>query len=401
MNPRTGSRATTAAGVLRLLQSCCESSASAWDADPAVVGVGGDALDLRAGTMRPAVAADRLRRRLASAPADDDAYAASRWRGVIEHVIPDPHEREYLKRRLGLALMQDGSDDLLWIFGDSGSGKGVVLAALRAAFGSYAAAIPAAEVTAGAARGHSQWRARLRGCRLMLIDDAPPRDLDTGVINGLLGSVMSANAMRKGSVDFRVDAPLLVTANRLPRIRANDAGFRRRLKAIQAGESIPEDDRDPELRRAVTTPAEQASTVRWLCDGARAASVQHAPDHQGGDRGNRGGGLQYPPASARGLARLNATRRSRNLPSCSPPGKPSRLMISGVAGASTNQAGGGFPAAVPPSPIPSGMNTDGSQRRARRAFVSGSWVARVARVARFLHLADMTRLIAYVANGTT
>ena len=286
MNPRTGSRATTAAGVLRLLQGCdgVGTEASAWDSDPAMVGVAGDALDLRTGTMRPARASDRLRRRLAAAPADDHAYAASRWQGVVLHVIPDEQERQWLQRRLGLALMRDGDDDLIWIFGDSGSGKGVVLAALRAAFGSYAVMIPAAEVTAGAARGHAQWRARLRGCRLMLIDDAPPRDLDCGVINSLLGTLMTANAMRKKGDDFRVDAPLLVTANRLPRIRANDPGFRRRLKAIQAGASIPEDDRDPELRRAVTTGIEQAAVVRWLADGARMAS-----GIEGGASKNKGG----------------------------------------------------------------------------------------------------------------
>ena len=116
MNPRTGSRATTAAGVLRLLQGCdgVGTQASAWDSDPAVVGVGGDALDLRTGTVRPAVAADRLRRRLAAAPADDAAYAASRWPGVVEHVVPDPLEREYLQRLAwALALMQDGPDVLL------------------------------------------------------------------------------------------------------------------------------------------------------------------------------------------------------------------------------------------------------------------------------------------------
>ena len=199
-------------------------------------------------------------------------------------------------------------DDLLWLFGDAGSGKGVVLAALRAAFGSYAAVIPAAEVTAGGSRGHSQWRARLRGARLMLIDDAPPRDLDCGVVNSLLGSVMSANLMRQGGVDFRVDAPLLVTANRLPTIPANDAGFRRRLKAVQAGAAIPRDEQDPELRRAVTMPVEQAAIVRWLTDGARAASgVEggasetegggHPKPKGGGIRNRRGGVVPYQPVS--------------------------------------------------------------------------------------------------------
>ena len=122
---------------------------------------------------------------------------------------------------------------------------------------------------------------------------------------------MTANAMRKGSVDFRVDAPLVCTANRLPRIRANDAGFRRRLKAIQAGESIPEDEQDPELRRAVTMPVEQAAVVRWLCDGARAASGVEVPVEvagtTGGGRRNNGGGSR----KQRGGAPVPASIRAR------------------------------------------------------------------------------------------
>ena len=169
--------------------------------------------------------------------------------------------------RLGRALLREGGDDCLWLAGPSGSGKGCIVAGLMEAFGSYAAAVPASEVTIGGHKGHAQWRYRLRGCRLMLIDDAPPRDIDASAINGLLGSVMTANPMRQGSVDFRVTAPLLITANRAPSLPAEDGGFRRRLKPIQCGDAIPQSDQDPDWRSAMTSAAEQASVVRWLMDG--------------------------------------------------------------------------------------------------------------------------------------
>ena len=52
MDPRTGGRAATAAGVMRLLKGLAGSDASTWDADTAYVGVGGDVLNLTTGARR-------------------------------------------------------------------------------------------------------------------------------------------------------------------------------------------------------------------------------------------------------------------------------------------------------------------------------------------------------------
>ena len=266
--PRTGGKASTAAGVIRLLAGSpgIETEADTWDADSRV-GIDGDVLDLRTGAITPARLDYRIRRRVAARPASPDDYQRSKWRRIIEHAVPDASERSYLQCRLGRALLREGGDDCLWLAGPSGSGKGCIIAGLMEAFGSYAAAVPASEVTIGGHKGHAQWRYRLRGCRLMLIDDAPPRDIDASAINGLLGSVMTANPMRQGSVDFRVTAPLLITANRAPSLPAEDGGFRRRLKPIQCGDAIPQSDQDPDWRSAMTSAAEQASVVRWLMDG--------------------------------------------------------------------------------------------------------------------------------------
>ena len=253
------------------------------------------------------IVSDRIRRRLSAAPASTDDYNRSRWRRVVEHTIPDPEERAWLQQRLGAALMKTGGDDLLWLFGPAGCGKGVLVEGLMHAFGSYAVSIPAGEVQRGGPRGHLQWKDRTRGCRLMILDDAPDKDLDTNVINGLLGSVQTANAMRRGSTDFRIDAPLLATANREPTVPAADPGLRRRLKPIACGPAIPDDQQDPAVRASMRTGPEKAAVVRWLVDGA-AAYVRSRTRCTGNGSRPRAGGARR---GADDRVRRGRSRRAR------------------------------------------------------------------------------------------
>ena len=281
LTPRSGGQASTAAGVLRELMGWrgVESTAADWDRDPGLVGLpGAQLLDVRTGQQRPMVRDNLIRRRLAAVPADADAFARSRFSSVIHHVVPDAAEREYLQRRLGAALLgTPGLDDLIWLSGASGSGKGVAVAAWRAAFGEYAAVLPVSELIAGGNRGHLQWLAKLYGARILIADDVPPRALDVSVINRLLGSVLSAHLMRKGSFDFTLTAPVIATSNYPPQVDAADAGFRRRLRPIAAGPPIPERDQDPAVRASMTTAAECAAVIRWLIIGARAFAADGCP----------------------------------------------------------------------------------------------------------------------------
>ena len=279
--PGPGGRSSTAAGVIRELAGLpgVQSAAADWDRNPGLVGLpGARLLDVRTGEQHAMTRDNLIRRQLAAAPADADAFARSRFSSLIRHVVPDDDEREYLKRRLGAALIAaPGLDDLIWLSGPSGCGKGGLVAALRGAFGEYAAVLPVSELIAGGNRGHLQWLAKLNGARILIADDVPPRALDVGVINRLLGSVLSAHHMRRESFDFMLTAPIFATSNYPPQVDAADGGFRRRLKPIAAGPSIPEPDQDPEVRPSMATAAECAAVVRWLCDGARAFTADGCP----------------------------------------------------------------------------------------------------------------------------
>ena len=80
-------------------------------------------------------------------------------------------------------------DDLVWLFGPPGAGKGTLLEALRQAFGQYGRGVPANELIKGARHAsHSAWVARLAGARVLFSDDVPTgHQLEDTVITMLLG----------------------------------------------------------------------------------------------------------------------------------------------------------------------------------------------------------------------
>ena len=282
MRPATGGRASTAVGVMRLLAGMIGSSVSEWDAKSHLVGIpfdrvlGDGVLNIRTGAIRPTAASDRIRWSLSTVPATRPAYESSKFRMVIEHAVPYNAEREWLCRRFGAALMDAvGYDDLIWLYGPANSGKGLVVVALRAVFGDYAASVPPAEILRGGHRGHPEWRARLAGRRLMIADDLAPRDIDESVVKSLLGSEQVAHHMRQPSFDFTLAAPLLVTANHPPTIRSMDPGLRRRLRPIHGGATIMQ--QDPTLRELMGSSAERSACLRWLLDGAESFLAEGAP----------------------------------------------------------------------------------------------------------------------------
>ena len=240
-DPKAGGRKSTAAGGIAGLQGFVGSDTADWDREGHIAGLpGGKALNLKTGEVFDVTRDDLIRRRLAAAPCSREEYERSKWREVVEHVIPDDQEREWLQRRLGAALMDaPASDDLICLFGAAGSGKGLFLEGVIAAFGDYAVNIPQQELTAGGTRGHAQWKHRMIGRRLLTLDEIPARSLDAEATKGLIATRITANAMRQGSIDFILRAPILTTSNDAPTVRAADPGLERRLKPIECGEPIP------------------------------------------------------------------------------------------------------------------------------------------------------------------
>ena len=127
MRPASAGRKQVGRAVAGLLAGRPEvlTAARDWDAAPDLIVLpGGDLLDVLTGERaRPSV--DALhRRRVNVEPASPAGFAASRFRFVIEHVVPDPAERTYLQRRLGAALVDAEGMDGIRLAGDSSTNTG-------------------------------------------------------------------------------------------------------------------------------------------------------------------------------------------------------------------------------------------------------------------------------------
>ena len=240
-----------------------------WDADGELIGLpNGEIYNVATNQTRPPDTETLIRNRLGVMPAADADYNSSRFRAVVEHVIPDDAERAWLQRRLGAALIDaPGMDDLIWIWGDGGAGKGSLVRALMRAFGSYARAVTPTQLLKGKPKdAHPGWKAMLHGARLLVADEVTEGGtIDEAVANELLGSLISARHMHGKSFHFTLAAPLLCTSNGEILI---DTTNHRRLKPIPTGPGR-QDGGDPSVRAAMSTDAETAACLRWLITGAR------------------------------------------------------------------------------------------------------------------------------------
>ena len=268
LRPAAMGRRAVARDVAGLLAGRPEvlTTAADWDAaQNLIVLPDGDLLNVLTGArQRPSV--DELhRRRVSVEPASPEEFAASMFRIVIEHAVPDPAERTYLQRRLGAALVDaEGMDDLIWLFGPPGCGKGTLTRALIMTLEGYAAGVPVSQILKGGASQHPAWLARTAGCRTLIADDVPVgRQLNDATINMLLGSQITAHHMRGRPFDFSLRAPLLCTSNAPPQSGSTNV---RRLRPIQCGAEVRQPD--PQVRASMSSGPEVAACLRWLLDGA-------------------------------------------------------------------------------------------------------------------------------------
>ena len=268
MRPAAAGRKAVGRAVAGLLAGRPEilTTGADWDAaHNLIVLPGGDLLDVLTGArQRPSV--DELhRRRVSVEPASPEEFAASMFRIVIEHALPDRAERTYLQRRLGAALVDaEGMDDLIWLFGPPGCGKGTLIRALVMTLEGYAAGVPVSQILKGGASQHPAWLARTAGCRALIADEVPVgRQLNDATINMLLGSQITAHHMRGRPFDFSLRAPLLCTSNAPPQSGTTNV---RRLRPIQCGAEVRQPD--PQVRASMSSGPEVAACLRWLLDGA-------------------------------------------------------------------------------------------------------------------------------------
>ena len=115
--------------------------------------------------------------------------------------------------------------------------------------------------------------ARLAGARLVVsleVDEG--RRLAVGVLKALTGGdVVAVRFLYGRTFEFVPNFSLWLVANVRPRVPAEDGAVWRRVLEIPFVETIPESERDPEVKRRLCDPGESgAAILAWLVDGCRA-----------------------------------------------------------------------------------------------------------------------------------
>ena len=241
------------------------------DADPMCLNVQNGTLDLRTGRLRPHASRD-LVSMIAGAEYHPDARHPAFDRFLNSSFEGDPELEAFVRRAMGYTLTGDTSEEVLFfLHGPTSTGKSTFVEAGKAALGEYAATADFEAFIAGPASGGARSDiARLRGRRFAIgveVDDG--KRLAEGLLKQLTGGdTITTRFMYRDYFEYRPQFKLWLAANHRPRVNAEDDAMWRRIIQIPFTSQVPPDERDPRLKRTLTTdPAARAAVLAWAVRG--------------------------------------------------------------------------------------------------------------------------------------
>lgn len=251
------------------LSSCDRRLAAAidqWDADPRLLNTPGGVIDLRTGTARPHDPLDFMTKITAVAP----------WRSptptfdaFFDRVTGrDRDLQAYLKRMSGYCLTGLTSEHaLFFIYGLGGNGKSVFIDTLSGILGDYHTTAPMETFTATTNERHPTELAGLRGARMVTAVETEDghRWAESKIKSLTGGDKISARYMRQDFFTFTPQLKLIIAGNHQPSLRSVDEAMRRRFNLIPFEVTIPEEDRDKDLKDKLRT--EWPGILAWMIDG--------------------------------------------------------------------------------------------------------------------------------------
>lgn len=239
-----------------------------FDGDPWLLTVNNGTLDLRSGELREHRREDRITR---LGPVDFDPDASSpRWTQFLERIMAGNRRLiDFLRRVVGYSLTGSTTERCLFILHGSGAnGKTTFLETLREGIlGDYALRTPAATLLAKRDSSIPNDVARLRGARFVTASETEDgrRMAEAFVKDVTGGDTISARFMRAEWFDFRPECKVFLATNHKPTVRGTDDAIWSRIRLIPFEVSIPEHERDPQLRDKLI--GEAAGIFAWAVRG--------------------------------------------------------------------------------------------------------------------------------------
>lgn len=241
-----------------------------FDTHPDLLGAANGVVDLRTGTLRPYLKADRITHALG---VDYVAGARNpRWERFLgeifvdENNAPDTDLVDYMGRLTGYGLTGHTTAQIFAVFYGAGSnGKGVFTETLKGVLGQHVRATPFDTFEQKPTGGISNDIAALKGSRIVLASEGEAgRPMAEALIKRLTGGdTISARFMRKEFFEFKPTFLILLSTNHKPSFRGQDTGLWRRVKMIPFTRSFEGSaDRDDYLENKLKGAEVPASAMR-------------------------------------------------------------------------------------------------------------------------------------------
>ncbi len=229
-----------------------------WDADPDILICENGALRISTGELVDHQPGHYATSRV---PYDYDPEAKPvMWRYFLNHTVPVA--ATFLQEFAGYALTANMAHELaVWLYGPPGSGKSTFIAGLQAMLGHRAGVLGLADLE------RSRFTlADLPGKTLVVASEQPSSYLaSTNTLNAIIsGEPLQVERKYRDPVTVVPRAKVCWAMNELPRVADANSGLFRRVKVVAFPE-LPEDQRDPEVKRLIET--EGAGILNWALEG--------------------------------------------------------------------------------------------------------------------------------------
>ncbi len=246
-----------------------EASMEDFDTEAHLLNCANGIVDLRTGELLPHSPEHRVM--LQTTVAYDPAADCPKWDAFLARVQPDPEMRDYLQEVVGYSLTGSLAEQAMFLHhGATGSnGKSVFLVVAALLAGDYSQVVPRETllVKNGGAE-HPTSVARMRGRRFLQASETGiGRRLDEETVKGLTGGEeQTARYMGKDFFEFRPTGKIHLITNHLPKISDANSIWRR-MHLIKWGETITEDEQNPEMLEPSYWEPEAPGILAWAVRG--------------------------------------------------------------------------------------------------------------------------------------
>lgn len=191
---------------------------------------------------------------------DPDAKAPTIQKVLNDLLTED--EQRFFQEFAGYCLTTSTKHQMaLWLTGPRGGGKSTLIAILETMLGHLAGHLSLSQM------GKDFGLAGIVGKTLLTCSETPKQHMRaTDTLNALVtGDMLTVNIKHRPAFDHNNTAKLVWAMNSLPNLFDADNGLFRRVKVLEIGKSIPENQRDPNIIGNIRT--EGAGIINWALNG--------------------------------------------------------------------------------------------------------------------------------------